>query len=432
MSTRTLAEWLDLQQSVHPKTIDLGLTRITQVARVLGVDKAPWPVITVGGTNGKGSVVAHSDAFLRALGFSTGVFTSPHLVRYNERICVNGAEASDAELLDSFDRIEAARGTTTLTYFEFNALAALLVFVERRIDIAVLEVGLGGRLDAVNMLDADVGVVTSIGFDHRDWLGDTLEGIGREKAGIFRSGRPAVLGSPEMPTTVFDTVRSVGARPVVAESDFTWAVHPGSWNYHGLTGSDGRGTSLERLPPSALPGAIQYRNAATALAAVESLGTGKRLDAATIGAALKSVKLAGRFQIVPGPVEWILDVCHNEPAARVFAAHLAARPCSGRTIAVVGILGDKDIPVIGQILEPLIDHWVVCTVADPRGLPAEELARRLALGGEVSRQGGRAQLASSTAAGFEAAKALAVAGDRVVVCGGFFIVGSALEWLRIY
>ena len=411
---------LERQQSVHPKSIDLGLARITQVAKVLGVDKARCPVITVGGTNGKGSVVGHSDAFLRALGFSTGVFTSPHLVRYNERISVDGAEVSDEVLVDAFKRIEQARGGTTLTYFEFSALAALLIFADRRVEVAVLEVGLGGRLDAANMIDADVGVVTSIGFDHRDWLGDTLEAIGREKAGIFRGGRPAVLGSPEMPTTVFDTIRSVGAQPVVAESDFTWTVHATGWNYHG------RGILLEGLPASALDGAIQYRNASTALAAVESLRTGKRIEADAIAGALRSVKLAGRFHVVPGPVEWILDVCHNEPAARVFAAHLAARPCSGRTIGVVGILGDKDIPVMGQILRPLIDDWIVCTVSDPRGLPAEELARRLAL------EDPNVQLASSTAAGFERARQVAAPGDRVVVCGGFYIVGSALEWLRIY
>lgn len=415
-----LDQWLERQQSVHPKSIDLGLARVTQVARVLGVDKARCPVITVGGTNGKGSVVAHADAFLRALGFSTGVFTSPHLVRYNERIRVEGAEVSDAELVDAFERIEQARGTTTLTYFEFSALAALLIFADRGVAVAILEVGLGGRLDAANLIDADVGVVTSIGFDHRDWLGDTLEAIGREKAGIFRSGRPAVLGSPQMPSTVFETIRSLGARQVVAESDFSWTVHATGWNYHGLD------TSLEGLPPSALRGAIQYRNASTALAAIEALGTGKRLDVATLGAALTSVKLAGRFHVVPGPVEWILDVCHNEPAARVFAAHLAARPSSGRTLAVVGILGDKDIAVIGQILRPLIDRWIVCTVADPRGLPADELARRLSLPNTD------VHLASSAAAGFELAKEHAAPGDRVVVCGGFFIVGSALEWLRIY
>ncbi len=415
-----LNERLELQQSVHPKSIDLALARVTHVARELGVDKARCPVITVGGTNGKGSVVAHADAFLRALGLSTGVFTSPHLVRYNERICVNGAQATDAELVDAFDRIDAARGATTLTYFEFSVLAALLIFAARRVDVAVLEVGLGGRLDATNLIDADVGVVTSIGFDHRDWLGDTLEAIGREKAGIFRSGRPAVLGSPQMPSTVFETIRSLGAKPVVAEGDFHWAVHAKGWNYHGL------GVSLDDLPASALAGAIQYRNAATALAAIESLGTSKRIEAGAVGAALKSVQLAGRFQVVPGPVEWILDVCHNEPAARVFASHLAARPCSGRTIGVVGILGDKDIAAIGEILRPLINQWIVCTVTEPRGLPAQELARRLSL------DGGDVQLAGSAVAGFETVRRLARPGDRVVVCGGFHIVGSALEWLRIY
>jgi dihydrofolate synthase / folylpolyglutamate synthase len=281
VSSKALTDWLERQQSVHPKTIDLGLARVTHVAKVLGVDKARCPVITVAGTNGKGSVVAHSDAFLRALGFSTGVFTSPHLVRYNERIVVNGAEVSDAELIDAFDRIERARGTTTLTYFEFSALAALLIFADRRVDVAILEVGLGGRLDAANMIDADVGVVTSIGWDHRDWLGDTLEAIGREKAGIFRGGRPAVLGSPEMPATVFEAIEQLGARAVVAESDFSWAVHANNWSYHGLD------VELEGLPAAALAGAIQYRNASTALAAVESLRIGKRIDVAAASAALR-------------------------------------------------------------------------------------------------------------------------------------------------
>ncbi len=416
----TLAEWLDAQQSVHPQSIDLGLARITKVARDLGIDKARCPVITVGGTNGKGSVVAHSDAFLRTLGFSTGVFTSPHLVRYNERICVNGAEVSDAELVSAFDRIEAARGPTTLTYFEYSALAALLIFADRRVDVIVLEVGLGGRLDAANLIDADVAVVTSIGFDHRDWLGDTLDAIGREKAGIFRAGRPAVLGSPQMPASVYGTIASLGARQVVAESNFTWAVHAGGWNYHGLD------ISLDGLPASALAGAIQYRNAATALAAVESLHMLKRLDAQVVSTALRTVQLRGRFQVVPGPVEWILDVCHNEPAARVFASHLAARPSLGRTIAVVAILGDKDITAIGTLLRPLVDEWIVCSVSEPRGLPAEEQVRRLALRADSVR------LAASADAGCEAARGRAVPGDRVVVCGGFHVVGSALRWLQIY
>ena len=447
----TLDAWLEAQQSVHPKSIDLGLTRVTKVARALGVDKARCPVLTVGGTNGKGSVVAHSDAFLRAAGLATGVFTSPHLVRYNERICVNGVEASDAELVAAFDRIEAARGDTTLTYFEFNALAALLLFADRKVDVAILEVGLGGRLDAVNLLDADVAVVASIGFDHRDWLGDTLEAIGREKAGIFRAGRPAVLGTPDMPATIFEAIATLGAKPVVAEKNFGWTVHasggatpevagsspvrsgaslrgadaPGgiTWNYHGVS------RSLEGLPPSALGGAIQFRNASTALAALESLGFGSRLTKEVASQGLRSVKLAGRFHSVPGLVEWILDVAHNEPAARVFADHLAARPGKGRTIAVVGILGDKDSAAIAQLLHPQVDHWIICTIHEPRGLPAEELARRMKAGAGLA--DGDVELAASVEDGFAAAKAQAVPGDRVIVCGGFNIVGSAMRWLRL-
>lgn len=443
----TLDAWLDAQQSVHPKSIDLGLARVTKVARALGVDKARCPVITVGGTNGKGSVVAHSDAFLRAAGLSTGVFTSPHLVRYNERICINGAEATDAELVAAFDRIEAARGDTTLTYFEFNALAALLLFADHKVDVAILEVGLGGRLDAVNLIDADVAVVASIGFDHRDWLGDTLDAIGREKAGIFRAGRPAVLGTREMPSSVFDAIKTLGAKPVVAEKNFWWALHaiapgPGSlragadasaraadgttgisWNYHGL------GISLNGLPPSALGGAIQFRNASTALAAVESLGFGPRLTKEVVNSGLRNVKLAGRFHTVPGPVEWILDVAHNEPAARVFADHLAVRPSKGRTIAVVGILGDKDSSAIATLLHPLVDRWIICTIHEPRGLPAEELARRMKAGAGLTDS--EIELAASVEEGFAAAKAQAVPGDRVIVCGGFNIVGSAMRWLRL-
>jgi dihydrofolate synthase/folylpolyglutamate synthase len=222
---RTLAQWLAFQESVHPKTIDMGLTRVTSVARTLGLHKPSSRVITVGGTNGKGSTAAHLEALLRAGGASTGMFTSPHFIRYNERIRVGGVEVEDAELISAFERIEQARGSTTLTFFEYNALAALLIFADRKVDVAILEVGLGGRLDAVNLVDADVSIVCSIGFDHRDYLGDSLEQIGAEKAGIFRSGRPAVLGTPDMPASVYSTLQRIGARAVVAERDFSWQVH---------------------------------------------------------------------------------------------------------------------------------------------------------------------------------------------------------------
>jgi dihydrofolate synthase/folylpolyglutamate synthase len=421
---RTLAEWLALQESVHPKTIDMGLARVSSVARTLGVDRLSSRVITVGGTNGKGSTVAHLDALLRAAGVSTGMFTSPHFLRYNERIRVNGIEVADDELIGAFERIEAARGTTTITFFEFNALAALVIFADRHVDVAILEVGLGGRLDAVNLVDADVAVVCSIGFDHRDYLGDTLELIGAEKAGIFRAGRPAVLSTPDMPASVYSVIESIGARAVVAERDFSWEVTSAGerWNYRGLR------LSLDNLPPSALAGSIQYRNASAALAAIESLDAGYTLSEQTVSHALHDVRLAGRFQVVPGPVEWILDIAHNEPAARVFAQHVRERDSApgSRTFAVVGILADKDAREIAAALASVVDHWVLCTLPGPRGSSAADLADRLRLRPE------QVTLANSVEEGCEAARTATVAGDRVIVFGSVYTVGPALAWLGVY
>jgi dihydrofolate synthase/folylpolyglutamate synthase len=428
---RTLAQWLALQESVHPKTIDMGLARVTSVARTLGVDKPSSRVITVGGTNGKGSTVAHVEAILRVAGVSTGMFTSPHFIRYNERIRVGGVEVGDAELIGAFERIEAARGSTTLTFFEYNALAALLIFADRRVDVAILEVGLGGRLDAVNLVDADVSIVCSIGFDHRDYLGDSLEQIGAEKAGIFRSGRPAVLSTPDMPASVYSTIQRLGARTVVAERDFSWQVessegqsaYPGaSWSYRGLR------ISLSNLPASALEGSIQYRNASASIAAIESLDAGYTLNEQTVGDALRSVRLPGRFQVVSGPVEWILDIAHNEPAARVFAKHVRERPLpgEGHTFAVVGILTDKDAREIAAALEPLVDHWILCSLPGARGSSASDLAQRLRLPPD------EVTLATSVEEGCEVARAAAVPGDRVIVFGSVYTVGPALQWLRVY
>lgn len=406
----------------------MGLARVSSVARALGVERPSSHVITVGGTNGKGSTVAHLDALLRAAGASTGMFTSPHFIRYNERIRVGGVEVEDAELISAFERIDAARGSTTLTFFEYNALAALLIFADRAVDIAILEVGLGGRLDAVNLVDADVAVVCSIGFDHRDYLGDSLEQIGAEKAGIFRSGRPAVLSTPDMPATVYSTLQTLGARAVVAERDFSWQVGPTSWSYRGLR------LALDNLPPSALLGSIQYRNVAASIAAIESLDAGYALDEQTVSQALRNVRLAGRFQVVEGPVEWILDIAHNAPAARVFAEHVrerrvagaAAGTTAGRTFAVVGILADKDAYEIAAALESLVDHWILCSLPGARGSSASELAQRLRLpAAEVT-------LATSVEAGCEAARAAAVPGDRVIVFGSVYTVGPALQWLRVY
>jgi dihydrofolate synthase / folylpolyglutamate synthase len=430
---RTLAEWLTLQESVHPKTIDMGLARVTAVARTLGVNKPAHPVITVGGTNGKGSTVVHIDRFLRTAGATTGMFTSPHFIRYNERIQVGGVEVSDAELVAAFERIELARGTTTLTFFEYNVLAALLIFAERAVDVAVLEVGLGGRLDAVNLVDADVAIVCSIGLDHRDYLGDTLDLIGAEKAGIFRPWRPAVLGTDDMPASVYSAIAALQARSVVSGKDFTWRVEEkpaggtsaggARWSYNGLR------LSLRDLPPSALAGSIQYRNAATALAALEALEMALpiALSERTVSEALLDVRLPGRFQSVQvGSVEWILDIAHNEPAAAIFAGHVRERPAKGRTFAVVGILGDKDAGAIARLVGPVVDHWILCAVPGPRGTSAAELARRMSL------PESGVTLAESVEQGCEVARATAKPGDRVLVFGSFHTVGPAMQWLGIY
>jgi dihydrofolate synthase/folylpolyglutamate synthase len=432
---RTLAEWLTLQESVHPQAIDMGLERVARVAARLGVGAAAVPVITVGGTNGKGSVAAHLEALLSARGARVGLFTSPHLLRYNERIRVAGAEVDDATLTGAFERIEAARADTTLTFFEYNTLAALLVFAAHAVDVAVLEVGLGGRLDAANLLDADVAVLASVGFDHRDWLGDTLELIGAEKAGIFRPGHPAVLGTPAMPESVYAAIAALGARAVVAEQDFSWSVRQDSWDYRGLS------LRLCGLPPPALAGEIQYRNAATALATLEALAASPALKPGTAAAlrrlapadeartaqGLRSVRLAGRFQVIPGAVEWILDIAHNEPAAQVLAAQLRARPlpAHARTFAVIGVLRDKDAGAIAAALCGVIDHWIVCALPGPRGGSAAQLLQRL------GQPRARTELADSVAEGCERARAQARPGDRVLVCGSLHTVGPALEWLRI-
>jgi dihydrofolate synthase/folylpolyglutamate synthase len=420
LTRATLADWLERQQSIHPRGIDLDLSRVGTVAARLGVARPDCPVVTVGGTNGKGSVSTFTAGLLRSAGLRTGLFTSPHLVRYNERIRIDGVEATDGELISAFERIEHARGDVTLTYFEYNTLAALVVFAARATEAVVLEVGLGGRLDATNVVDADVAVICSVGLDHRDWLGDTLEAIGREKAGICRAGRPVILGSQDMPASVLASIQSRGARAFVADRDFSWTVGGATWSY--------RGTRLELtgLARPALAGSVQFRNAATALAAVEALPTRIGLDARSATRALLESRLPGRFQIVPGPVEWIIDVAHNEPAARVLAMHLADRPHAGRTIGVVGILGDKDAPAIKAALAGAFDHWVLCALSDPRGQSAESLAARLGLArNEVS-------LAGSVQEGCALARERAQPGDRVVACGSFLVAGAVLQWLGLY
>jgi dihydrofolate synthase/folylpolyglutamate synthase len=412
-----LADWLEWQQSAHPSAIELGLGRVSRVLARTGWRRPAGPVITVGGTNGKGSSVALLEAMLRAGGYRVGTFTSPHLIDYRERIRLDGRWISEASLLAAFERIADARGPDSLTFFEFNALAALLVFETWSPDVIVLEVGMGGRLDAVNVVDADVAVVVSVGLDHMEWLGPDVESIAREKAGIFRPGRPAVCGMPQPPRSLVEAADGLGAPLRLRGRDFDLRHRDdGTWDY-----VDARGR-LERLPPPALEGVAQAGNAATAIAALRELADRLPLAQPEIGRGLREVRLPGRFERTTGSdgIEWVLDVAHNPDAAAVLAASLAGHPVRGRTIAVCGMLADKDVAGVLAPLRACVDQWFAATTAGARGLRDEELVRRGSAAGVAMCAAGTVPEAVRRAA------AVARAGDRVVVFGSFLTVGPAL------
>jgi dihydrofolate synthase / folylpolyglutamate synthase len=414
---RDLAAWLDWQAQLHPREIELGLERIRDVLAAMGLERPPFRIVTVGGTNGKGSCVATLEALALEAGLATGAYTSPHLLRYNERIRVDGADAGDAELVAAFEAVEAARGSTSLSYFEFGTAAALEIFRRRHVELAVLEVGLGGRLDAVNAVDPEVAVVTSVGLDHLEWLGPDRESIGREKGGIFRPGRPAVIGDRDPPASL---LRAAGDGALRLGRDFDWSEDGAGWRW--------RSAALEfpGLPRGPLVAPALLDNAACAIAAFDRLSP-LRGASALVARALGRVRLVGRLQRIPGEVEWWLDVAHNPDGAGVLAGALAAAPRAGKTFAVIGMLADKDAAAVATALAPCIDHWIAATLPPPRGLDAAELAKRLGL-----RVRAPVEMAPSVRHACEAARALARPGDRVVVCGSFHAVGPALEWLELY
>ena len=417
----SLDEWFAHQARVHPQAIDLGLSRLEQVLERLHWQAPAVPVITVAGTNGKGSVVATCAAILSAAGLRTGTFTSPHLRDYRERIGIDGQPVTTEALLAAFAQIEAARGEIGLTFFEYNTLAALLVFAASRLDAWVLEVGMGGRLDAVNVIDPDVAVIVSIGFDHQEFLGATLEEIGREKAGILRADRPAVLGSRTLPSVIERIARDKGAVLKRLGQEYDCVRGVGSWAYRGTR------WDLPQLPVPNLRGATQYDNAATAIAAVEALAL--PVPAEAIARGLQNVRLIGRFQVIedktsPGPT-WILDVAHNPDAARVLASHLRELPRGGRTLGVCGILADKDaIGIVGALRED-IDAWYFVSLSGERGRSAAALAAGLEA--QVTSPAGLFETIDAACA---AARDAAGADDRIVVFGSFHTVGPALDWLQ--
>ncbi|MGA1079328.1 MAG: bifunctional tetrahydrofolate synthase/dihydrofolate synthase [Steroidobacteraceae bacterium] len=415
----SLDRWLEWQQGLHPQGIELGLERVRRVAERLGILPPAPLVFTVGGTNGKGSVVAMLDAMLRAAGYRVGRFTSPHLRRYNERIVLDGQEVDDAALVAAFERIEATRQQALLTFFEWNALAALLLMRDGGVEVAVLEVGLGGRLDAVNIVDPDVAAVVSIGLDHCEWLGSSVEAIGREKAGIFREGRPAVFGSRDMPRSILACATQVGARLARLGVDYDYVEGPEDWTFVGP------GCRREGLPVPALAGPVQLANAACALAALAAAEPRVLVSDDAVRAGLLAVELPGRFQVIHRKgCQWILDVAHNPAAARVLADNLAGSPVRGRTFAVMGLLQDKDAGGVLEALRKVVDVWILC------GLPGERGRSAAALSAIASDLGLEHVEVAHLHEGLTTAGTLAIEGDRVVVAGSFHVVGPALAWLE--
>jgi dihydrofolate synthase / folylpolyglutamate synthase len=410
---------------LHPRTIDLGLERLRQVQHRLGWQQPKVPVITVAGTNGKGSVSAYCASILKAAGHRVGTFTSPHLRDYRERIRIHDRLVSAEELVAAFQRIEAARGEIPLTFFEFNALAALLVFEAAQLDAWVLEIGMGGRLDAVNVVDPDVAVVVSIGYDHQEYLGSTLEAIAREKAGIFRQGRPAVLGSRDMPGIVEELARTIGAPLKRLGFEYTYGRQNDTWCFRGAR------WDLPGLPAPALMGDAQYANAATAIAALEEIAPRMTIPQAAIAQGLKETQLAARFQVIASAharaPTWILDVAHNPAAARVLARNLRDTAGAGRTLAVFGSLADKDAEGIAAELRDCVDAWWCVSTDGERGRSAQVLAQLVG-----RRVAATVELADSAAAGCAAALAGAKPQDRIVVFGSFHAVGPALDWLEAH
>lgn len=423
MTVRTLEQWLEHQSGLHPSTMDFGLARMTEMLARLGLVRGRETVITVGGTNGKGSVTATLAALGQAAGRRVGLYQSPHLSRYTERIRIDGAEIDEAFLCTVFAAIEAARGDLPLTYFEFGTLAALLAFRRLDLDLWVLEVGLGGRLDATNALDPDAAVVVSISLDHVEYLGPDLLGIGREKAGIFRAGRPAVLGSADMPASVAEEAARIGARGIALGAQFRAVRHATGFDYVGL------GATVPDLPAPRLAGNAQYANTATALAALEALGQLPSRDAIVAG--LAQVQLTGRYQVVEGAVAWVFDVAHNEGSAAVLTETLnERRPADGRTVFVVGMLADKDAARVARTVAPAVwpgDAVIAVTVTGERGRTGEDLAAVWAACLPVP-----ITVRDSVEAGCAEAATRAAPGDRVVVFGSFHTVAPALAWRRAH
>lgn len=420
MGPSTLQDWLAYQETLHPKAIDLGLNRVRQVLERLALPEFPGVTLSIAGTNGKGSCVALIDRILRSAGFRVGTYTSPHILRYNERIALHGVPIDDRRLLEAFQRIEAARGNLSLSFFEFGTLAALVLFADQPLDFRVLEVGLGGRLDAVNVVDADIALISSIDIDHQEWLGSTRNEIGLEKAGIMRKGRPVVLGDLDVPPSVLDHAKTLGARLYRSGVDFTVSRKDSAWTFAGSA------FTLEDLPPPAIPGDHQYLNAGAVLQSLSLLPEALRPSPAAIVEGLRTVHLEGRFQLFDGAIPVLLDVAHNPQAVGALAQHLSrhyeGRPCR----AVFSVMRDKDVAEIVRRIRQCIDTWYLAPLPMTRAASPVELQ-------EILHNEGVDRVLSDFASVTDAVKAArrdSSPGDLVLVFGSFFLVSDYLTLTR--
>lgn len=418
----TLAQWLSWQETLHPATIELGLTRVSQVWRQLYQQRFPATVITVAGTNGKGSSVAMLSAIYRAAGYRVASYTSPHLLRYNERIMILAEAVSDADLCEAFTHVDNARGDVSLTYFEFGTLAALWLFTRTPLDIVILEVGMGGRLDAVNIIDADVALITAIDMDHQEWLGSDRDSIGLEKAGILRQGRAGVCSDPHLPESVVNYAKQIGASLWRLGHEYGYSVTGGAWQWWSPQ------SQRPGLPRLALTGQHQFQNAAGVIMAVELLQNRLPVSQSHLREGLLNAYVPGRFELLPGEVTTIVDVAHNPAGAQILAATLAEQrqDHSGRVYAVFTALADKDIDGLIQPLRKFIDTWFVAPV------PSERSRTAAAIAAAIVQDHPQAKIICATSIGdaYQQARAAAQTGDWILVYGSFYAATEVLKFLH--
>lgn len=418
----SLADWLHYLESIHHTTIDLGLDRIKEVANKLDIATWQGVKIIVAGTNGKGSTCAMLESIYLAAGYKVGMYTSPHLVHFNERMRINGAYVTDEAIVAKLHQIEQVRGDISLSFFEYTTLTALLLFKEAALDVSILEVGLGGRLDAVNIVDADCSIVTTIDIDHVDWLGDTRDAIAWEKAHIYRSGKPAICSDPHPPETLLNYAQQIGADLWLFGRDFNYDGDKQQWAFASRIGRK------NALAYPALRGANQLLNASAALAAIDALRPLLAVPLQSVREGLLRVSLPGRFQILAGQPTTIFDVAHNPHAAAVLAHNLQSMAYFPYTHAVLGMLNDKDAQEVIKKFQGIVDHWYLCDLPAPRGRAGQELQTLIQQHIPKDKEG----LPSTTVfadpvAAFQAARANAAQEDRIVVFGSFLTVAAILE-----